>query len=228
MRLLLILITSLIPFISFLQKPGILVLSGDADYYGYDKSEFVVYHNEQAMGRFDKNGYFSISADQKTPLTIKHRDFLTLTVDELTFSKKNSYQSVFEQISPEVKKTYLDRFKTEQLNTCTQSDKKELIIMVDSIASFPGGNEAMIKFITQHVNYPQPALEKGIQGKVYMSFIVEVDGSVTCIEIKKGIDYLLDREAFRCVKSFPKFKPAFNKSVAVPSVFMIPITYKLN
>lgn len=230
MRLVLVLIATSIHFVSFLQKTGTLVLSGDANYYGYDKSEFVVYYNEEVLGHFDKNGHFSYSIDQQGPLKIKHPDFDVSTVDNLTVSRKMSSHNVFEKISPEAEERILKLFKTEQSNTCTGSDKKELLKapMVDTAVRFPGGDIEMKKFLAENIKYPQQAIELGIEGKVYLSFIVEADGSVTCIEVLRGVDYLLDREAFRCLKSFPKFIPAMRGGVAVPSGFIFPISFHLN
>ncbi len=229
MKLLLILLTTFIPFVSFLQKTGTLVLSGDADYYGYDKSEFIVHYNQEVLGRFDKDGNFSYSSEQKGPFIIKHPDFESLTVADISFSKYNPSQYVFQKITPEAKKRHLELFKTEQSNTCTGSSKKDIdVFAIDSMASFPGGDYAMSKFLSEHIIYPQAAVELGITGKVYLTFIVEADGSITCIEVKRGADYLLDREAFRCLKSFPKFIPATHKGVPVPIIISLPVNFNLN
>ena len=229
MKLFLILITTFIPFVGFLQKTGTLVLSGDADYYGYDKREFVVYYNEEVLGRFDTYGHFDYSSEQKGPFIIKHPDFVSLTVVDIAFSNKRPSKSVFEEISPEAEKRLLESFQTEQSKTCTGSSKKDIdVFSIDSMARFPGGDQAMFKFISDHVIYPQAAVERGIVGKVYTTFIVEADGSISCIEIKRGVDYLLDREAFRCIKRFPKFIPATRKGVAVPTIISLPISFTLN
>ncbi|MDF3027901.1 MAG: Gram-negative bacterial tonB protein [Fluviicola sp.] len=219
-----------IPFTAFLQKTGKLVLSGgDPDYYGYDKTEFAVYYNEQILGNFDKEGFFEYSSEQKGPLTIKHPDFLPLHVEDLNISKKNSAQSVFITITPEAEQIILDKFKAEQSITCTGSDKKDIdVFALDSVPEFPGGNNALSRFLSDHAIYPQAAVERGIVGKVYIQFIVEADGSITCIKVVKGVDYLLDREAFRCVKKMPKFKPAYRKGVPAPCTFSLPITFNLN
>lgn len=228
-----ILFFTFIPFVGFLQKMGVLVLSGDVDYFGYDKSEFVIYYNDEELGKFSPDGFFNYSSEQKGPLTIKHPDFLPFTVENLSFSKKNYSKSIYIKISPETEKKLFEQFKNEQLNTCTGSDKAELIndsppvAAIDSIASFPGGNDGLNKFLSSTLKYPEPALELGIQGKVYISFIVEADGSITCIEIKRGADYLLDREAFRCMKSLPQFQPAMDNGVAIPTIYLLPISFNL-
>jgi TonB family protein len=224
-----------LPFTAFLQKTGTLVLSGDAVYYGYDMRQFVVYYNDEMLGFFDKGGRFNLSEDIKTPLTIKHPDFEVLVVEKLKFSKKYSEQNLFEHILPEAEKRFEDKLKEEQVTTCTGSKKEDLlkdtILEIDTPARFPGdeagGRAAFSKFIGEHFEYPQRSLEHGMQGKVYLSFIVEADGSITCIEIKKGVDYFMDKEAFRLVKSFPKFIPATSKGVAVPTVYTFPLNFVL-
>ena len=218
-----------LPFFSFLQKTGILRLSGDADYYGYDKSEFVVYFNDAELGHFDKRGFFEYSSEQKGPLTIKHPDFVSLEITDLSISKKSPGTSVFEKITPEAEKMILDKFQAEQSITCTGSDKKDIdVFTLDSTPEFPGGMNAMSRFLSDHIIYPQVALERGIVGKVYLQFIVEADGSITCIKVVKGVDFLLAREAFRCVKRLPKFKPAYRKGVPAPCLFSLPVTFNLN
>lgn len=235
MKPILILLTSSIPFIAFLQKTGTLILAGDADYYGYDKREFVVYYNDEALGTFDELGFFNYSEDQKVPLTIKHPEFKIITIDKLKVSKKNAFLTVFEEIGPEGKKRLDNELKAEQLKTCTGSKKEDLLKdtlrKIDTDAHFPGdtaGSHAIFyKYISQNLKYPQQSIEFGIQGKVYLSFIVEADGQITCIEIKKGADYLLDKESLRLIKSLPKFVPATSNGVPVPVVYFLPLSFKL-
>lgn len=224
-----------LPFTAFLQKTGTIILTGDADYYDYDKQEFVVYYNDEALGSFDKRGFFNYSEGQKVPLTIKHPDFKEITISELKFSKKNAYLSIFEELAPEGKKRLDDQLKAEQLKTCTGSDKEEILNdtlrKIDSNAHFPGDSAgvrtAFFKYISENLRYPQKCVEFGIEGKIYLSFIVEADGRVTCIEIKKGADYFLDKEALRLIGSLPKFTPAMSNGIPVPVVYLLPISFKL-
>lgn len=224
-----------LPSTAFLQKTGTLVLSGDAVYYGYDMRQFVIYCNDEVVGIFDRGGRFNYSEGIKTPLIIKHPDFETIVVEKLTFSKKNPDMNLFEHIIPEAEKRLVDKLKEEQVKTCTGSNKEDLlndtILEIDTPVRFPGdeagGHSAFSKFIAEHFEYPQRSVELGIQGKVYISLIIEADGSITCIEIKKGVDYLLDKEALRLVKSFPKFIPATSKGVAAPTVYTFPLNFVL-
>lgn len=225
---LIILVVVFIPFFSFLQKIGTLSLSGDVDYYEYNGTEFIVYSEGIEIGKFDENGNFQITADHKLPLIIKHPDFSEIQVNFFEFSRKYPKQIVQTTLLEETKRKLLDEFNKELSANCTRPNRSEFDKTPDSIASFPGGKSEMIKYLAQNIHYPQKCLEEGIQGKVYFSFIVEEDGSVSCIQIDKGVDYFIDREAYRCVKSFPKFKPAIINGKPAACLFRFPISFKLN
>jgi periplasmic protein TonB len=99
---------------------------------------------------------------------------------------------------------------------------------VDVMPVFPGGDEALLKYVADSTHYPKEAKEKGIQGKVIARFVVKKDGSVSDVSILKGVNPLLDNEAIRVVKTLPKFTPGELNGKKVPVWFMIPITYALN
>lgn len=77
------------------------------------------------------------------------------------------------------------------------------------IASFPGGEKARVKYFQDHVLYPKKARREKIEGMVYVSFYVNIDGSINNVEILKGkgVDPLLDKEAIRCVENMPTWIP---------------------
>jgi protein TonB len=83
------------------------------------------------------------------------------------------------------------------------------------------------KFIAQSIKYPVQAQEKGIQGKVFVNFVVEKDGSVGAMKIARGVDPSIDREALRVVGSLPKWKPGMQKGEAVRVSYTIPINFVL-
>ena len=94
--------------------------------------------------------------------------------------------------------------------------------------NYIGGAVAMQKFISKEVRYPQEAIELGDQGIVYISFVVEKDGSVSNIDIARGVTKKIDREAKRIVRSFPKWKPAENAYGKVRTQVSLPIVFKLD
>ncbi len=104
---------------------------------------------------------------------------------------------------------------------------KEIIDFPDVEASFPGGAAAMKKWIQENVQYPDMAMQMGDQGKVYLSFVIEPDGSITGVKIQRGVTDELDREAKRVVRKMPKWTPGEAKGKAVRTRCRLPITFTI-
>ena len=100
-------------------------------------------------------------------------------------------------------------------------------IRVEEMPEFPGGIPALMKFVGDNLNYPPEAQRNNIQGKVFLKFVVNADGSTDRIEITRGVDPLLDNEAIRVIKILPKFKPGKQGGVPVPVWFAMPVFFKL-
>ncbi|NTW23768.1 MAG: energy transducer TonB, partial [Lentimicrobium sp.] len=83
----------------------------------------------------------------------------------------------------------------------------EIFTVVEESPSFPGGDEARIRFLTDNIKYPQIARESSIQGTVYVTFVVEKNGNVTDVRILRGIGGGCDEEAVRVIKAMPKWNP---------------------
>jgi len=99
----------------------------------------------------------------------------------------------------------------------------------DIMPVFPGGDAALMKFISENTKYPENAKTEGLQGRVIVRFAVETDGSVDKVSVLKGVDPELDTEAVRVIETLPNFeKPAYKDGKPVPVWYMVPITYKLN
>ena len=95
-------------------------------------------------------------------------------------------------------------------------------------AQFIGGVVKMTENVVNRLQYPQIDREMGTQGKVYVSFVVEKDGSITGVEIERGVSTTIDREAKRIVASFPKWKPGENdRGMIVRTRVMLPIAFTL-
>ena len=105
--------------------------------------------------------------------------------------------------------------------------EEEIFQAVEQPAEFPGGNAALMKWLSQNIRYPEAAQQNDIQGRVVVKFVVEKDGSIGQATIVKGVDKDLDREAIRVVKKMPKWQPGKNNGVAVRSYFNLPVTFKL-
>lgn len=94
-------------------------------------------------------------------------------------------------------------------------------------AEFPGGIEAMKKFLAENVNYPEISMEMGDQGKVFIEFIVEKDGSLTNVKILRGVSAEIDAESVRVIESMPTWVPAIHKRKYIRVRARIPINFKL-
>jgi protein TonB len=99
---------------------------------------------------------------------------------------------------------------------------------VTILPEFPGGESAFNKYIAENTKYPQQLLEIGVTGKVYVSFVVDKDGSVTDVSIYRGEDAFLDKEALRVISSSPKWKPGFHNGGYVKVRYVVPIKFSIN
>lgn len=99
--------------------------------------------------------------------------------------------------------------------------------VVETMPQFPGGQEAMLKFLVENISYPEEAKLKKIQGKVFVSFIVEKDGKVGNVKLLRGIGGGCDEEALRVVGLMPDWKPGEQRGQAVRVAFNMPIRFAL-
>lgn len=105
--------------------------------------------------------------------------------------------------------------------------EEQIFVAVEQPAEFPGGQAALMKWLSNNIRYPEAAQQNDIQGRVVVKFVVEKDGSIGHAEILRGVDKDLDREALRVVKKMPKWQPGKNNGQAVRSYFNLPVTFKL-
>lgn len=110
----------------------------------------------------------------------------------------------------------------------TDSTNKGMIFdMPEQMPKFPGGGDAMEQFINDNIKYPAEAKSKNIQGKVYVQFIVEKDGSISEVSIRRGAHKSLDDEAIRVVKLMPNWEPGAMRGKKVRVRYTLPITFSL-
>ncbi|MBQ6770271.1 MAG: energy transducer TonB [Bacteroidales bacterium] len=105
--------------------------------------------------------------------------------------------------------------------------EQEMIHAVEKMPEYPGGFEAMFDFINANLDYPQEAKDAAIEGKVFVSFIVEKDGSLSSIKLLRGIGYGCDEAAMDVVRKMPKWKPAIQRGKPVRVQYQLPFNFKL-
>ena len=105
--------------------------------------------------------------------------------------------------------------------------KDEIFTAVEQMPQFPGGDAELYKWISSHIKYPTMSAENTIQGRVTVRFVVKEDGSIGRVEVLRGKDPDLDKEAQRVVKTLPKFIPGKMNGRAVQVWYTLPINFKL-
>lgn len=93
---------------------------------------------------------------------------------------------------------------------------------------FPGGEAALLKWIAQNTKYPEMAKENGIQGRVFVGFVIDKAGKVTEVKILRGVDPYLDKEALRVVNNMPSWSPGKQRGKPVKVSYQVPIKFTLN
>ena len=141
----------------------------------------------------------------------------------------NDILSLWRYIQPE---TYIEkyyqvarRYANSQSKTSKQSDYTGKVYdVVEQMPSFPGGNEALMKFIKDNITYPDP--EACVQGRVVVKFIVERDGSISHAQIARSLDPIFDKEALRVVNNMPKWIPGKQNGKTVRVSYNVPVSFR--
>jgi len=111
-----------------------------------------------------------------------------------------------------------------------QEKHEELPIftVVEVQPEFKGGMSEFYNYLKNNIQYPQMAREMGISGTVYVEFVVEIDGSITNVKIKRGIGGGCDEEALRVIKSMPKWTPGQQQGKNVRVSFIVPVKFTIS
>nr|WP_297027097.1 energy transducer TonB [Prevotella sp.] len=99
--------------------------------------------------------------------------------------------------------------------------------VVEEMPSFPGGQGALMQYLSSNIKYPVVAQENGVQGRVIVSFVVERDGSISDVKVARSVDPSLDREAQRVVKSMPRWSPGKQNGSTVRVKYTVPVIFRL-
>lgn len=117
----------------------------------------------------------------------------------------------------------------------TQGNEPEDIIPEDTLIvdfpdkrpEFPGGTAALFRYLRDNIRYPSLAKETGVQGTVYIGFVVEKDGSVSNVKVLRPVGGGCDEEALRVVQSMPHWEPGMQHGRPVRVSFVLPVKFKL-
>ncbi|MCA9487717.1 MAG: energy transducer TonB [Nanoarchaeota archaeon] len=106
-------------------------------------------------------------------------------------------------------------------------EESQIFIVVESMPEFPGGEKGLHEYLAQNLKYPKVAREANISGRVFLTFVVETDGSVTDVRLLRGIGGGCDEEAIRVVEAMPKWSPGKQRGKPVRVQYNIPISFVL-
>ena len=148
------------------------------------------------------------------------------TVIEIVEDTKEDIQEVSfnAEVTDDTKNIAITPVKIEE-----EVDEEEVKIftVVEQDPEFPGGMEALLKYLAQNIKYPQLARDNGITGKVFVTFVVERDGSIANVKLLRDIGGGCGAEAIRVVKSMPKWNPGKQRGKAVRVQFNLPVNFTL-
>ena len=152
---------------------------------------------------------------------IKTQDELKET--ETAFGQKDNDKGTEDR---NVTRTLKEEVVVEK-KTPVEEKKEEIFKSVEQMPTFPGGDAALMKYLSRHINYPAMAQENGVQGRVVVQFVVTKTGKVGEVKVVRSVDKDLDREAVRVCKSLPNFVPGRQNGQPVNVWYTLPVTFKL-
>ena len=147
------------------------------------------------------------------------------TADELKETETAFGSTDFDQGTDD--RNVVREYKNEVIVEEKKPEPEKVFTAVEQMPQFPGGEAALMKYLSQNINYPQVAMENGIQGRVIVQFVVTKNGTVGEVKVIRSVDRDLDKEAIRLCKSLPKFIPGKMHGQEVNVWYTQPITFKL-
>ena len=149
-----------------------------------------------------------------------------VVVDSVKVEDQTKLMISDEQVTTTVNKEVVEVVEQKQ-EEVQEKEEQQVFVVVEEMPEFPGGEIALRTYIAKAIVYPTVAQENGIQGKVFVTFVVNKDGSVSNAKIARGVDASLDAEALRVVSTLPKWKPGKQRGVPVRVSYTVPISFKL-
>jgi TonB family protein len=159
----------------------------------------------------------SISLDASETAVFQNQPLNEFPGNEVTLPETTSHLQTLPQPQPPVPPT-----------VSPESSEDAIFTVVENPPSFPGGDEARIRFLLENISYPSEAREAGLQGTVFISFVVEKDGSISDAKVLRGVAESLDAEALRVIKAMPNWNPGTQRGEHVRVQYNMPIRFALN
>ena len=174
----------------------------------------------QAVDRELRRGHSSGTLDRTTTVKTDNGD--------VTLCFAAAWQDGTRQGDAVIKLWVVEVDAVEEPVQTVMGQSDEVYQVVEETPEYPGGTEAMYKFLSENIHYPEKAKEEGVEGRVYVAFVVEADGRLSDIKVLRGIGGGCDEEALRVVEAMPRWKPGRNQGKAVRVQYHLPIVFKLS
>ncbi len=131
------------------------------------------------------------------------------------------------EIAEDDESSYSNDMRTSSYSGGTAANNSQVFEVVEQMPAFPGGETALMQFLSSHIKYPVEAEDNGIQGRVVCTFVVERNGSISDVRVVKSVDPSLDKEAVRVLKSMPNWIPGRQDGSPVRVKYTTPVTFRL-
>ena len=203
-----------------------------------DRGERVLYSQKNAMNEFvndalaarayvedESESDFSYEVDETGNEYIIGEDGIGYYRGNVNDDNEDELEEIEINVEPKQNEVVNEYMVPE--NEVEEEEEAEVFTIVDEMPQFPGGESKLMEYVSKNINYPQIARESGIQGRVFVGFVVEPDGSISNVKLLRGIGGGCDEEALRVVNSLPKWKPGKNRGKAVRVSYQIPVFFKL-
>ncbi|OWY16322.1 energy transducer TonB [Sphingobacteriales bacterium UPWRP_1] len=148
-----------------------------------------------------------------------------------TEADENTVIEPAEPVAEQSQQVVSDKLLTEPKKIAEEPEEPEIFLIVQEMPEYPGGQTELFKYLATNTHYPPMARENGIEGSVYVGFVVMEDGSISNVQIKRGLPgggAGCDEEAVRVVKQMPKWKPGKQRGKNVRVAYTLPFKFKLD
>lgn len=156
------------------------------------------------------------------PQSVTVAEIIEIVEDDAEITEELTIASTEDQTK------YIDIRAVEHVIVEEEPQEEALFQVVEKMPEFPGGTAALLKYLTDNMQYPSVCSENNIQGRVLVSFVVNRDGSIVDIEVVRSVNPYLDKEAVRVVSTMPKWEPGEQRGKTVRVKFNLPVNFRLN
>lgn len=123
---------------------------------------------------------------------------------------------------------WFDLDEVDYIELEPEPEEDEVFMVVEDSPEFPGGIDALLKYLKDNIKYPPICRENNIQGRVIVSFVVNKDGKIVDPEVVKGVNPSLDKEALRVISGMPSWTPGKQRGKPVRVKYSVPVNFRLN